>query len=229
MLSEEEIRDVVNLKKEMHQEKSSPKISDIRTKKNPGQPINRQIDRLLMMITNLNLLMVYNKYKKIVLMFHKNAQTCHAYCTYCFRFNQFVGKDKFLEEDHIRLHRYLKSHKEVSDLLMTGGDPATMKSDVWKKVLLPLLSPEYDHIQTIRMGTKALTYHPYRFLTDPDADELISLFRKMRDNGKHISIMGHFSHFQEMGPVTLEAINGNPMDIATIILKGNPSYKEVER
>ena len=38
-----------------------------------------------------------------VLMFHKNAQTCHAYCTYCFRFNQFVGKDKFLEEDHVRL------------------------------------------------------------------------------------------------------------------------------
>ena len=82
---------------------------------------------------------------------------------------------------------------------MTGGDPATMKADVWKKVLLPLLSPEYDHIQTIRVGTKALTYHPYRFLTDTDADELIGLFRKMRDNGKHVSIMGHFSHYQELG------------------------------
>ena len=39
---------------------------------------------------------------------------------------------------------------------------------------------------------QALTYHPYRFLTDTDADELIGLFRKMRDNGKHVSIMGHF-------------------------------------
>ena len=29
-------------------------------------------------------------------MFHRNAQTCHAYCTYCFRFNQFVGKDKLI-------------------------------------------------------------------------------------------------------------------------------------
>ena len=51
-------------------------------------------------------------------MFHKNAQTCHAYCTYCFRFNQFVGKDKFLEEDHVRLHKYLKaprSKRRIND------------------------------------------------------------------------------------------------------------------
>ena len=168
-----------------------------------------------------------HKYKKIVLMFHKNAQTCHAYCTYCFRFNQFVGKDKFLEEDHIRLHKYLKAHPEISDVLMTGGDPATMKSDVWKKVLLPLLEPEYDHVQTIRMGTKALTYHPYRFLTDPDADELIELFDTLRNNGKHVSIMGHFSHYQELGPVTLEAVRRLREEAGATIRTQSPVMRHI--
>ena len=103
-------------------------------------------------------------------MFHRNAQTCHAYCTYCFRFNQFVGKDKFLEQDTVNLHKYLKQHKEISDILITGGDPGTMKSDVFKEILEPLTEPDFKHIKNVRMGTKALTYHPYRFLTDPDAD-----------------------------------------------------------
>ena len=61
----------------------------------------------------------------------------------------------------------MKEHPEVSDILMTGGDPATMKSDVWREILEPLLQPEYDHIKTIRIGTKALTYHPFRFFNRP--------------------------------------------------------------
>ena len=229
MLTPEEINEVKELKKnKASREVIAEKISEIRSKKNPA-PANQSANRPFIdtddepeFIDGLQ-----HKYKKIVLMFHKNAQTCHAYCTYCFRFNQFVGKDKFLEEDHIRLHKYLKSHKEVSDLLMTGGDPATMKSDVWKKVLLPLLSPEFDHIQTIRMGTKALSYHPYRFLTDPDADELIALFRKMRDSGKHISIMGHFSHFQELGTVTLEAVRRLREEAGATIRTQSPVMRHI--
>ena len=204
------------------------KISDIRAQKNPA-PANQSANRPFIDDDNEPEFIdgLQHKYKKIVLMFHKNAQTCHAYCTYCFRFNQFVGKDKFLEEDHVRLHKYLKAHPEVSDVLMTGGDPATMKTDVWKKVLLPLLSPEYDHIQTIRMGTKALTYHPYRFLTEPDADELIALFRKMRDHGKHVSIMAHFSHYQEMGPVTLEAVRRLREEAGATIRTQSPVMKHI--
>ena len=203
-------------------------ISAIRDKKNPA-PANQAANRPFIDSDNEPEFIdgLQHKYKKIVLMFHKNAQTCHAYCTYCFRFNQFVGKDKFLEEDHVRLHRYLKEHTEVSDLLMTGGDPATMKSDVWKKVLLPLLQPEYDHIQTIRVGTKGLTYHPYRFLTDSDADELIELFRLMRDSGKHVSIMGHFSHYQELGPVTLEAIRRLREEAGATIRTQSPVMRHI--
>lgn len=229
MLSPEEINEVLALKKaNASREVIAQKVSDIRSTKNPA-PANQSANRPFIDDDNEPEFIdgLQHKYKKIVLMFHKNAQTCHAYCTYCFRFNQFVGKDKFLEEDHVRLHKYLKSHPEVSDLLMTGGDPATMKADVWKKVLLPLLSPEYDHIQTIRVGTKALTYHPYRFLTDTDADELIGLFRKMRDNGKHVSIMGHFSHYQELGTVTLEAVRRLREEAGATIRTQSPVMRHI--
>jgi KamA family protein len=181
-------------------------ISNIRETKNPA-PSNQQSNRPKLLDNGDEEVCegIQHKYKKTVLMFHKNAQTCHAYCTYCFRFNQFVGKDTFLENDATRLHRYLKQHPEITDVLMTGGDPATMKTFVFKEVLEPLLSPEFDHIKTIRIGTKALTYHPYRFLTEPDAAELIALFRKLRDHGKHIAIMAHFTHHQEISEATKQA------------------------
>ena len=229
MLLPEEIDQILMLKSSgASREKLSELISTIREAKNPA-PANQSANRPFLDDEEGSEFIdgMQHKYKKIVLMFHKNAQTCHAYCTYCFRFNQFVGKDKFLEEDHVRLHRYLKQHTEVSDLLMTGGDPATMKSDVWKQVLLPLLQPEFDHIQTIRVGTKALTYHPYRFLTDGDADELIKLFRTMRNHGKHVSIMGHFSHYQELGDVTLEAVKRLREEAGATIRTQSPVMRHI--
>ena len=185
------------------------KVSQIRSTKNPA-PANQSSNRPTYFDDDSEseevLDGVQHKYKNIILMFHKNAQTCHAYCTYCFRFNQFTGKDTFVEKEELRMLRYVSKHKEVSDVLVTGGDPATMKANVWADIMLPLLQPEFDHIRTIRVGTKALTYHPYRFLTDSDADDLIALFKQFKNAGKHVSIMAHFSHYQEITSVTKEAV-----------------------
>ena len=181
-------------------------ISEIRDGKNPapaGQAYNRPLledDSEVYECDGLQ-----HKYEKTCLLFHKNAQTCHAYCTYCFRFNQFVGKDKFLEPDTVRLHKYLAKHKEISDILITGGDPGTMKADVFRQILEPLKEPRFSHITNVRIGTKALTYHPYRFLTEPDADELMDIFEEFIRSGKHISIMAHFSHANELSHATIEA------------------------
>ena len=184
-------------------------ISEIREEKNPA-PSNQSANRPSYLDETDDEIYecegLQHKYHTTVLMFHKNAQTCHSYCSYCFRFNQFVGKDQFLEEDSDRFHKYLKQHTEISDILITGGDPATMKTNVFKSMLLPLLKDDYSHIKNIRMGTKALTYHPYRFLTEPDADDLIELFSKLIENGKHISIMAHFTHYNEISDATKEAI-----------------------
>ena len=143
---------------------------------------------------------IQHKYRETVLFFPSQGQTCHAYCTFCFRWAQFVG-DKELRiaaSEASTLHNYLRRHTEVTDLLFTGGDPMVMKTKHLKAYLEPLLEPEFDHIQTIRIGTKALTFWPHRFLGAEDAGELIDLLQRMVQAGKHVAVMAHYNHWKEL-------------------------------
>ncbi|MFL6655483.1 MAG: lysine 2,3-aminomutase, partial [Sulfurifustis sp.] len=67
---------------------------------------------------------VQHKYRETVLFFPSAGQTCHAYCTYCFRWPQFVGMKelKFDARSTLQLAAYLSRHREVTDVLITGGD-----------------------------------------------------------------------------------------------------------
>ncbi len=141
-----------------------------------------------------------HKYRETVLFFPSQGQTCHSYCTFCFRWAQFVG-DKSLRiasSEAAGLHDYLKHHPEVTDLLMTGGDPMVMKTKHLRAYLEPLLQPEFDHIQTVRIGTKALTFWPHRFVSDADADELLDLLERLVKAGKHVAVMAHYNHWREL-------------------------------
>ncbi|MFK7160597.1 lysine 2,3-aminomutase [Marinospirillum sp. MEB164] len=150
-----------------------------------------------------------HKYQETVLFFPSQGQVCHSYCTFCFRWAQFVGdKDlKFATNEATRLHQYLAEHQEVTDLLLTGGDPMVMKAKHLRQYLEGLLSPELEHVQNIRIGSKSLTFWPYRFVTDDDAHEILQLFRDLIAAGKHVAFMAHFNHWQEMEtPICREAI-----------------------
>lgn len=150
-----------------------------------------------------------HKYRETVLFFPSQGQVCHSYCTFCFRWAQFVGNKelRFASNEAESLHRYLEQDKNITDLLITGGDPMVMKTRHVVNYLEPLLKPELEHLQTVRIGTKALTFWPQRFVTDDDAAELLELFKKMVDAGKHIAIMAHFNHWREMEtPIVREAI-----------------------
>ncbi|MDY0206112.1 MAG: lysine 2,3-aminomutase [Pseudomonas sp.] len=150
-----------------------------------------------------------HKYRETVLFFPSQGQVCHSYCTFCFRWAQFVGNKelRFASNEAESLHRYLAEDKNITDLLITGGDPMVMKTRHVVSYLEPLLSPELEHMQTVRIGTKALTFWPQRFVTDDDAQELLDLFKKLVDAGKHIAIMAHFNHWREMEtPIVREAI-----------------------
>ncbi|WP_392535254.1 KamA family radical SAM protein [Nostoc sp. C117] len=152
---------------------------------------------------------IQHKYPETVLIFPTAGQTCHAYCTFCFRWPQFVGTEnwKFATRESGQFQEYIKQHQQITDILLTGGDPMTMKA--WQLALYiePLLGLGFEHIQTIRIGTKSLAYWPYRFVTDPDADEILRLFEKVVQMGKHLAIMGHYSHWKELEtPIAQEAI-----------------------
>ena len=79
---------------------------------------------------------VQHKYAETVLFFAAAAQTCHAYCTYCFRWAQFIGDAdlRFAQKDADSLFDYLEEHEEVSDILFTGGDPMIMKTNMYAAV-----------------------------------------------------------------------------------------------
>ena len=150
-----------------------------------------------------------HKYRETVLFFPSQGQTCHSYCTFCFRWAQFIGDKrlKIASSEAAQLHGYLRDHADVTDLLITGGDPMVMKTRHLKAYLEPLLKPQFDHVQTLRIGTKALTFWPYRFVTDDDADELLSLLQRLVDAGKHVAIMAHFNHARELSTeIALEAV-----------------------
>ncbi|NDL56384.1 KamA family radical SAM protein [Phytoactinopolyspora mesophila] len=143
---------------------------------------------------------VQHKYDETVLFFPKQGQTCHAYCTYCFRWAQFVGEpDLKMASDNIdRLVAYLGKHPEVTSVLITGGDPMIMGEGVLNRYIEPLL--EIDQLESIRIGTKALAYWPQRWVTDPDADDTLRLFERVVAAGKNLAFMAHFSHPREMLP-----------------------------
>ncbi|MCD6069010.1 MAG: lysine 2,3-aminomutase related protein enzyme [Bacteroidetes bacterium] len=152
-------------------------------------------------INGEKLMGMQHKYKETVLFFPSQGQTCHAYCTFCFRWPQFVGMDelKFAAKEASLLQEYVQKNTQVTDILFTGGDPMIMKAKIFASYIDPLLETEISNLQTIRIGTKALGYWPYKFTSDDDADEMLRLFERVIKKGLNLSIMAHFSH-----PVELE-------------------------
>jgi KamA family protein len=148
-----------------------------------------------------------HKYRETTLFFPSQGQTCHAYCTYCFRWPQFVGIDelKFASREAESLVAYLRAHREVSSVLFTGGDPMIMKTSVVRRYVEPLLGPGLEHITSIRIGTKAPAYWPQRFVTDRDADDLLRLFEETRAAGKLLALMAHYSHPRELETAVAQA------------------------
>ena len=143
-----------------------------------------------------------HKYRETLLFFPAPGQTCHAYCTYCFRWAQFVGLQdiKFQTTETDDLLDYLRANPGITDVLFTGGDPMIMRTKMLRRYIEPLLSPEFDHVQNIRIGTKAVAYWPQRFVSDADADDCLRLFDEVTAAGRHVAIMGHYSHPVELEP-----------------------------
>ena len=139
-----------------------------------------------------------HKYAETVLFFPSQGQTCHAYCSYCFRWAQFVGLEdlRFASRETEPLTEYLTANPGVTNVLLTGGDPMIMRTKLLRRYIEPLLAVE--SLQSVRIGTKAPAYWPQRFVTDRDADDLLRLFEDVRAAGKHVAVMAHYTHPAEL-------------------------------
>ena len=173
--------------------------NDIRLQLNP-HPAGQMELNVPQLKDGTKLYGMQHKYDETCLFFPSQSQTCHAYCSFCFRWPQFVGMDemKFAMREGEQLVQYLKEHPEISDVLFTGGDPMIMKASMFSVYTDALLDAKLPNLKTIRIGTKAVSYWPYKFLTDSDADETLKNFEKIVESGTHLAIMAHFNHLAEL-------------------------------
>jgi len=139
---------------------------------------------------------------------HKYDQTglllltdvCGGICRFCFRKRLFMSCERETTKDVSDNIAYIREHKEITNVLLTGGDPLTLETRHLESVLRELR--EIPHVNIIRIGSKMLAYNPYRILNDPD---LIAALSRYSTPEKRIYLMAHFNHPRELTAVSREA------------------------
>ena len=168
-----------------------------------------------------------HKYHETVLFFPAQGQTCHAYCTYCFRWAQFIGDNelKFSNKEPEQLRRYVEENPQIDSVLITGGDPMIMKTKFLRQYIEPLMN--IPHLNSIRVGTKAIAYWPYRFTDGEDADDLMRLIGEVRKAGKNFAVMAHSSHPVEFSTDVSEQAVKRLIDAGAVVRCQAPLIKRV--
>lgn len=226
MLANAAYKEVLKLLEKADNEKLEKKIYEIRMSLNPN-PAGQEHNVPVMEGNKLH--GIQHKYRETVLFFPSQGQTCHAYCSFCFRWTQFSGINelKFAMKEADLLHKYLLKHPKVTDILFTGGDPLTVNAKILSAYIEPLLSKEFSHIRNIRIGSKTLSYWPYRFLTDKDADDLLRLFEKVNKAGKHLAFQAHFNHPVELSTESVKLAIQRIKNTGTQIRTQSPLLKNI--
>jgi lysine 2,3-aminomutase len=140
-----------------------------------------------------------HKYSQTALILATNR--CATYCRYCFR-KRLVG----LDTAEI-LHRfsdavkYIEEHDEITNVLISGGDPMILPTDVIKRFLERL--SEVEHLRFIRFGTKVTVTLPDRISKDT---RLLRLFTDYSLHKKPIVLVTHINHPREITKETVTAI-----------------------
>lgn len=169
---------------------------------------------------------IYHGLKNTAFLFPAGAQNCHAYCNYCLRFIRHFGygTDFFYTASQAPKN-YLDNHSEIQDVIISGGDAFFLSAQKLQEYIIPLL--KIESLQAIRFSSKVLTWWPYRFVSDDDADELLNLFELIIHSGKHCTIMAHFSHPRELQSNTVTKAIKRIQQTGTIIRTQSPLVNHV--
>ena len=202
--------------------------TDIRLELNP-HPAGQQKYNVPHLADGTPLEGMQHKYRQTVLFFASQGQTCHAYCTFCFRWPQFVALDglKFAMKESDQLVQYLREHEEVTDVLFTGGDPMIMRTKIFRTYVDAILNADLPHIKTIRIGTKAISYWPYRFINEKDSQDLLDLFREVTDSGLQLAVMAHVNHPNELQTEAAELAVERIRETSAIIRTQSPLMRHI--
>lgn len=143
---------------------------------------------------------VQHKYPHTVLLLCNEC--CGAYCRYCFRKRLFMHGNDEVSLDVSEGLRYIAGNPEVTNVLLTGGDPLLMSTRRLRQIIEELRA--IDHVRIIRLGSKMPAFDPFRILNDP---ELVDVFRTHSTPRKRIYLMAHFDHPRELTDEAVAALD----------------------
>ncbi len=140
-----------------------------------------------------------HKYRSTALMLVNDV--CGSYCRFCFRKRLFMdGNDEVVKDVRAGL-KYIRGHGEITNVLLSGGDPLIMSTSKLETILRRLRA--IDHVQIIRIGTKMPVFNPYRIIEDPALLEVIGRYSTFE---KRIYVMVHINHPAELTDVAVEGL-----------------------
>ncbi len=140
-----------------------------------------------------------HKYNSTVLLLVSNV--CEGICRYCFRKRVFMNNRSDYLHDLPAAIRYIENHREITNVLLTGGDPLILKPSKLEDIIAHLR--KIDHVKIIRIGTRVPTFNPYRIIDQPDLLEIIA---KYSTDQKKIYVMTHFAHPRELTGPAIRAV-----------------------
>ena len=143
---------------------------------------------------------VQHKYPHTVLLLCN--EVCGAYCRYCFRKRLFMDENEEVTNDVSEGLRYIARDPNVTNVLLTGGDPLLMSTSRLREIIEPLRA--MPHVRIIRIGTKLPAFDPFRITDDP---ELLELFREYSTPRNRIYMMTHFDHPRELTDEAVAAVD----------------------
>ncbi len=146
------------------------------------------------------------------------TEYCSMYCRHCFR-KRLVGlpNDKTVENFQ-NASKYISDHKEITNVIISGGDPMMLPTKIIARMLETL--KDIDHVNYVRIGTRTPVVNPMRYFDD----ELIEVLRDFNQH-KALYIPTHFNHANEITDLSEEAVRrirnaGITVNNQTVFLKG---------
>ncbi len=140
-----------------------------------------------------------HKYNSTALFLISNV--CDGICRYCFRKRVFMEPQKTCLQNIPAAIQYVKEHRELNEVLLTGGDPLVLKPSKLEDIIRQLR--QIEHVRIIRIGTKAPAFNPYRITEEP---ALLEMIDKYSTEQKKIYVITHFIHLRELTDLAVRAV-----------------------
>ncbi|MHC4842216.1 MAG: KamA family radical SAM protein [Planctomycetota bacterium] len=141
-----------------------------------------------------------HKYKSTVLMLVSNV--CDSICRYCFRKWLFINPMQECLSDIDSSIHYIREHDEVTNVLLSGGDPLALSTSKLRPIIEAL--SQIEHVKIIRIGSRIPAFNPYRIIDDRELVEMIENLNG--DSQKRMYIVTHFIHPRELTKPAIRAI-----------------------